>query len=68
MSDLAYQRLVDLWEAVYGDKPSVVAGPRLTAQILIQCLPAAGPYRLGNQQPSSPSDVLTLRKAIEQAL
>ena len=62
MSDLAYQRLVDLWEAVYGDKPPVVAEARLTAQILVECLPVAEPYRLGHQQSGS-SDPITLRKA-----
>lgn len=47
MSELAYQRLADLWEAMYGDKPSVVAEAGLTAQILVECLPRLEPYRLG---------------------
>ena len=44
MLDPAYQELADLWEAVFGDKPSVVAEPSLTAQILVRCLPPAEPY------------------------
>lgn len=44
MSDSAYQELAELWEAVFGDKPSVVAEPALTAEILVRCLPTAEPY------------------------
>ncbi len=44
VSDLAYQELAELWEAVFGDKPSVVAEPGLTAHILVRCLPPAEPY------------------------
>ena len=44
VSDLAYQELAELWEAVFGDKPSVVAEPGLTAEILVRCLPPAEPY------------------------
>ena len=44
MPDLAYENLAELWEAVFGDKPSVVAEPGLTAQILVRCLPPAEPY------------------------
>jgi hypothetical protein len=44
VSDSAYQELAELWEAVFGDKPSVVAEPGLTARILVRCLPAAEPY------------------------
>lgn len=42
--DLAYQELAELWEAVFGEKPSVVAEPGMTAEILVRCLPAAEPY------------------------
>jgi len=42
--DVAYQELAELWEAVYGEQPSVVAEPGLTAQILVSCLPLAEPY------------------------
>jgi len=42
--DVAYQELAELWEAVYGEQPSVVAEPGLTARILVSCLPPAEPY------------------------
>jgi len=42
--DAAYQELAKLWEAVFGEQPSVVAEPGLTAQILVSCLPPAEPY------------------------
>jgi hypothetical protein len=42
--DTAYQELAELWEAVYGEQPSVVAEPSLTARILVDCLPPAEPY------------------------
>jgi hypothetical protein len=42
--DVAYQELAELWEAVFGEQPSVVAEPSLTANILIRCLPHAPPY------------------------
>ncbi len=44
MLDFAYQELAELWEAVFGDKPSVVAEPGLTAKILVAHLPPAEPY------------------------
>lgn len=44
MPDVAYQQLAELWEAVFGEQPSVVAEPGLTAQILVSCLPPAEPY------------------------
>jgi hypothetical protein len=44
VSDLAYEQLADLWEVVFGDKPSIVAEPGLTAEILVRCLPPAEPY------------------------
>ena len=44
MPDVAYQELAQLWEAVFGEQPSVVADPGLTAEILVQCLPAVEPY------------------------
>ena len=47
MPDVAYQELAELWEAVFGEQPSVVAEPGLTAQILISCLPHAPPYSVG---------------------
>jgi hypothetical protein len=42
--DFAYEKLAELWEAVFGDKPSVVADPGLTAEIMVRCLPPAEPY------------------------
>jgi hypothetical protein len=42
--DFAYENLAELWEAVFGDKPSVVAEPGLTAQIMVRCLPPVEPY------------------------
>ncbi len=44
MPDVAYQELAQLWEAVFGEQPSVVAEPGLTAEILVQYLPPAEPY------------------------
>ncbi len=44
MSDFAYQELTILWEAVFGEKPSVVADASLTAQILVTCLPPTEPH------------------------
>ena len=44
MPDPAYQELADLWRAVFGEQPSVVAEPALTAQVLVRCLPPAEPY------------------------
>lgn len=44
MPDVAYQELAELWEAVFGEQPSVVAEPGLTARILVDCLPPAEPY------------------------
>ena len=43
----SFQELAELWEAVFGDKPSVVAEPGLTAEILVAHLPPAEPYNLG---------------------
>jgi hypothetical protein len=45
--DFAYLKLAELWEAVFGEQPSVVAEPGLTAQILVSCLPPAEPYSFG---------------------
>jgi hypothetical protein len=42
--DAAYQELAKLWEAVFGERPPVVAEPGLTARILVTCLPPAEPY------------------------
>jgi hypothetical protein len=42
--DLAYQELAELWEAVFGEKPSVVAEPGLTVEIMVRCLPPTEPY------------------------
>ena len=47
MPDVAYQELAKLWEAVFGEQPSVVAEPGLTAQVLVSCLPSAEPYSFG---------------------
>ncbi|WP_156390626.1 MULTISPECIES: hypothetical protein [unclassified Caulobacter] len=44
MPDVAYQALAELWEAVFGEQPSIVAEPGLTAQVLVSCLPPAEPY------------------------
>jgi hypothetical protein len=45
--DVAFQELAELWEAVFGEQPSVVAELGLTAQILVDCLPPAEPYSFG---------------------
>ena len=53
VSDFAYQELAELWEAVFGDKPSVVAEPGLTAEILVRCLPPAEPYSFKGDEDDS---------------
>jgi hypothetical protein len=45
--DAAYLELAKLWEAVFGERPPVVAEPGLTAQILVRCLPPVEPYSPG---------------------
>jgi hypothetical protein len=52
--DVAYQELAELWEAVFGEQPSVVAEPGLTAQILIRCLPQAPPYSFAPSENAKP--------------
>ncbi|WP_165185676.1 hypothetical protein [Caulobacter soli] len=47
MPDVAYQALAELWEAVFGEQPSVVAEPSLTAQVLVAYLPPVEPYSFG---------------------
>jgi len=44
VADIAYQEMTELWEAVFGEQPSVVADPSLTAQILVACLPQTEPH------------------------
>ena len=50
MSDPAYRELADLWEAVFGEQPSVVAEPSLLAEILVAYLPRIEPYRLDAEE------------------
>lgn len=45
MSEREYQEWASLWEAVYGEPPSISAEAALTARVLIQCLPPIEPYR-----------------------
>jgi hypothetical protein len=45
--DVAYQELAELWEAVFGEQPSIVAEPALTARVLVTCLSPAEPYSFG---------------------
>lgn len=52
MPDVAYQELAELWEAVFGEQPSVVAEPGLTAQVLVSCLPPAEPYSFRGEDES----------------
>ncbi|CAN5163004.1 hypothetical protein BH10PSE4_BH10PSE4_44440 [soil metagenome] len=47
MPDLAYQELAVLWQAVFGEPPSVVAEASLTARILVTCLPPTEPHSFG---------------------
>ncbi|MBC7670440.1 hypothetical protein [Caulobacter sp. DWR2-3-1b2] len=47
MTDLAYQELASLWEAVFGEQPSVVADSELMARILVTCLPPTEPHSFG---------------------
>lgn len=54
MSDFAYQELAELWEAVFGDKPPIVADPGLTAQILVQCLPPTEPHSFKSDDEEGP--------------
>ena len=44
MPDFAYRKLANLWEAVFGEQPPVVAEPGLTAQILVAHLPRTEPH------------------------
>ena len=50
VSDPAYRELADLWEAVFGEQPSVVAEPSLLAEILVAYLPRIEPYRLDAEE------------------
>lgn len=50
MPDIAYQQLAELWEAVFGEPPSVVAEPGLTAEIMVRCLPLVEPYSCKSSQ------------------
>ncbi|MET3668059.1 hypothetical protein [Caulobacter sp. 1776] len=34
----------ELWEALFGEPPSIEADAALTARILVDCLPPAPPY------------------------
>jgi hypothetical protein len=52
--DVAYQQLAELWEAVFGEQPSVVAEPSLTADILVRCLPPAAPYSFAPSEETKP--------------
>lgn len=51
LSEREHQEWARLWEAVYGEPPPIAADIALTARILIQCLPPAGPYRIGAARP-----------------
>lgn len=51
MSEGEYQEWARLWEAVYGEPPPIAADIALTARVLIQCLPSAGPYQPGAPNP-----------------
>ena len=53
MSDPAYRELAELWEAVFGEQPSVVAEPSLLAEILVAYLPKIEPYRF-DVEPGAP--------------
>ena len=50
MSDPAYRELADLWEAVFGEQPPVVAEPSLLAEILVAYLPRIEPYRFDAEE------------------
>ena len=56
MPDVAYQELAQLWEAVFGEQPSVVAEPGLTAQILVSCLPPTEPHSIGAEDEGEAED------------
>lgn len=45
MSEREYQEWARLWEAIYGEPPSIAADIDLTARVLIQCLPPIAPYQ-----------------------
>jgi hypothetical protein len=51
VSEREYQEWAKLWEALYGEPPPIAADIGLTARILIQCLPPAGPYQPGAPSP-----------------
>lgn len=40
------QAWIELWEAVFGEAPSIEADAGLTARILVDCLPPILPYEL----------------------
>ncbi|MBO9707706.1 MAG: hypothetical protein J7521_05805 [Caulobacter sp.] len=48
------QELSGLWEAVFGEPPTIATDPELTARILVDCLPPVGPYRLGDEESAEP--------------
>ncbi len=54
MSDAAYQELAELWAAVFGEPPSVVAEPGLTARVLVSCLPPVEPYSFNAEDERAP--------------
>lgn len=53
MPDVAYLELAELWEAVFGEQPSVVAEPGLMAEIMVGCLPLVEPYSCQSRQKGS---------------
>lgn len=46
MSDRERQELSGLWEAVFGEPPTIATDTSLTARILVDCLRCVGPYQL----------------------
>ena len=53
MSEREDQEWARLWEALFGEPLPIAAEISLTARILVEHLPSAGPYRLGSRPPGS---------------
>ena len=53
MSQSEYREWARLWEALFGEPPPIAAEIALTAQILVECLPAAEPYEPRTRPPGS---------------
>src|SRR4051812_25011657 len=51
--DDANRAVADLWQGVFGEPPCIEAEPAMVLDILVRCLPPAGPWR-PTVQPARP--------------